>query len=116
MIGVRVLTSLDLFLNDFLRVPPGDVDLTGKVGFADFLVLSQHFGEPGGWAQGDFNGDSTVDFADFLTLSANFKSSARAVAVPEPSSNHLLLWSLLFATTWMRRCVSRSYAVCGQRF
>lgn len=33
---------------------PGDVDGGLKVGFADVLVLSGNFGQPGTWTDGDF--------------------------------------------------------------
>ena len=60
---------------------PGDIDCDGSVGFADFLELSNSFGQvvddrgqivDAVWTDGDFNGDGLVDFADFLSLAANF--------------------------------------------
>ncbi len=51
----------------------GDLDLNGRVEFADFLRLGVSFGnDDASWAEGDLDGDTTVDFMDFLTLSANF--------------------------------------------
>lgn len=86
----------------------GDVDLNGKVEFADFLALSKNFGESGGWAQGDFDGNGEVDFPDFLSLSANFgESSALAAAsVPEPCSMVLLLFGVI-AIDRLRRFACR---------
>ena len=40
----------------------GDVNLDGQIGFADFLVISTNFGSPGGWADGDMDGDGTISF------------------------------------------------------
>jgi len=52
---------------------PGDLDLNGRVEFADFLRLGVNFGnDDASWAEGDLDGDTTVDFEDFLTLAANF--------------------------------------------
>lgn len=66
---------------------PGDLDGSGDVAFADFLVLSGNFGKTNlSYAQGDIDCDGTVAFADFLSLSGNFgKSAGGAQSVPEPS-------------------------------
>ena len=51
----------------------GDLDLNGKVEFADFLILSANFGSPAtSYAAGDTDGDGMVAFSDFLLLSNNF--------------------------------------------
>ena len=82
----------------------GDADLNGFVQFADFLALSNSFGEEGGWAQGDFDGDGLVEFADFLVLSTNFGfSSSDIVTVPEPSSSFAALFGLLVCTAFRRQ-------------
>ena len=50
----------------------GDADDSGEVDFADFLVLSRHFGQSDAtWEQGDFDHDGFVSFKDFLLLAAN---------------------------------------------
>ena len=50
-----------------------DIDGDGEVAFADFLILSQHFGSVGvGLHQGDLDDDDEVTFADFLILSDQF--------------------------------------------
>lgn len=69
-----------------LNTLPGDVDFDGQVAFADFLVLSSNFAQPGGWTEGDFNCDGAVQFPDFLILSTNFGRAAGDVLanVPEP--------------------------------
>lgn len=71
----------------------GDATLNGAVEFNDFLELSRHFGEVGGWAKGNFDLTTDVQFADFLALSRNFgkmSDSVAAAAVPEPASAGLL--------------------------
>ncbi len=83
-------------------VSGGDIDGSGQVDFADFLVLSQEFGTAGESAA-DLDCSGEVDFADFLTLSSNFGGSGTAAqAVPEPSSNALVLLGL-FCVAAIRR-------------
>lgn len=58
---------------EILHSRHGDLDLNGKVEFADFLKLSGSFGLTDvGWSNGDLDGDGKVAFADFLALSAAF--------------------------------------------
>ena len=76
----------------------GDADLDGTVQFFDFLALSSHFDQQGGWAEGDFDGTGDVTFSDFLSLSANFGKGANAVAaaaVPEPTGVCLAMFGVL---------------------
>lgn len=71
----------------------GDADLNGKVEFADFLLLSDNFGEKGDWAQGDFDASGYVTFSDFLLLSSDFgnmREATLAQSVPEPNVSLLL--------------------------
>jgi hypothetical protein len=61
----------------------GDIDGNGTVEFADFLVLSNTFGnaaDPAG-SGADIDGNGTVEFADFLILSENFGADV------EPGTN-----------------------------
>ena len=89
---------------------PGDADGNGTVAFADFLILSTNFGNPGEWMQGDFDASRDVGFADFLLQSANFGKTASGAdslvaSVPEPS----FTWALAFVTVlWGRRIRKRS--------
>src|ERR1035437_7950454 len=53
----------------------GDANDNGIVNFDDFLILSQNFGQAGGWSQANFLDDPTVDFNDFLVLSQHFGES-----------------------------------------
>ena len=62
----------DEYLSHVARIPLGDANLDLEVGFADFLLLSSRFGQPGSWANGDFDGNGQINFADFLLLSQNF--------------------------------------------
>ena len=75
----------------------GDFDLNGEVEFADFLLLSNNFSQPGNWCSGDATGDREVDFADFLALSTNFGTAVAADShsVPEPRFSLLPVLVLL---------------------
>ena len=54
---------------------PGDASTNGKVGFEDFLLLSENFGKAAdaAWSDGDFDLDGSVGFQDFLILSQAFE-------------------------------------------
>jgi hypothetical protein len=85
---------------------PGDLDGDGAVGFSDFLVLSDNFGDSGvGYAGGDIDCNGTVAFADFLVLSNNFGQSAGAEAssVPEPASVTLAMFAMLIGLSYRKR-------------
>lgn len=85
-----VVDSLDqqTLVEDYLGTLLGDADLDGSVQFADFLALSEGFGQEGGWEQGDFDSNGMVEFQDFLLLSQNFgqpTAESQTASVPEPS-------------------------------
>ena len=79
-----------------------DVNRDGVVDYADFLTLSQNFGQRR--RLGDVNLDRAVDFTDFLILSKNFGyGTSDPVNVPE-SGRHLLVLALpLVAANRLRR-------------
>ena len=70
----------------------GDIDGSGDVAFADFLILSQNFGQAAtDHTTGDIDCSGDVAFADFLVLSQNFgQTVGGAESVPEPSGLLLL--------------------------
>ena len=69
-----------------LNLLQGDLDGEGGVAFADFLILSANFGQPGGYVDGNIDlSEDGVGFSDFLIMSANFGQSGPA-AVPEPGT------------------------------
>lgn len=51
---------------------PGDVNVDGVVGFADFALMQNGFNQQGIYEDGDVNGDGIVSFADFSLLQNNF--------------------------------------------
>jgi fibronectin-binding autotransporter adhesin len=97
---------------DIHRGFDGDANDDGVVNFADFVRLSNNYGDvDAGWFGGDFNGDGVTNFADFVRLSNNYGGlmgggsivvssdemaalsafgAAAADAVPEPASLALL--------------------------
>ena len=81
-------TNAPLLTIDYTHGLIGDLNGDGVVEFADFLILSDSFGEdvdpPG--TSGDINSDGRVDFTDFLILSDHFSdNTAGSQSVPEPS-------------------------------
>ncbi len=86
----------------------GDIDDDGMVGFPDFLILSNNFGQDlAGHSLGDVDCNGSVNFSDFLILSANFGATAGAEAstsaVPEPNCFGLLSIGLLGVAAAFRR-------------
>ncbi len=72
----------------------GDFDGDGEVAFADFVVLSENFGQTvDSYTAGDIDCDGEVAFADFVVLAENFgkRGGAVAAAVPEPAGLTLVL-------------------------
>ena len=57
----------------------GDLNLDGRVDFADLLIMAQHWGQAGAnWDQGDLNYDGSVGFSDLLLLGQNFGTGPTA--------------------------------------
>jgi MYXO-CTERM domain-containing protein len=84
-----------IWIEDLFGTLFGDANLSTDVGFDDFVRLAENFGETGGWAEGDFDGDASVTFGDFVILAENFGVSA-AATVPEPAGAGLAAAGLLF--------------------
>ena len=70
--------SVGLSGNELLVLPAlvGDADFSSVVNFHDLQILLGGFGQPNGWAEGNFNYHSTVDFNDLQLLLGNFNASA----------------------------------------
>jgi len=55
----------------------GDVNLDGKVGFADLVAVARNYGKTGrNWDQGDQNYDGAVGFDDLVTVARNYGATA----------------------------------------
>jgi|GEM_PF-1632093 len=93
--GDLIINQIDrtVWVESLANTRFGDADLNGTVEFADFLALSEGFGSPGGWSNGNFDGRDGVDFSDFLLLSDNFGAgdAAASQTVPEPTLMILLI-------------------------
>jgi len=87
------------------RAIAGDLDGDGAVGFSDFLVLSDSFGENvSSYESGDIDCNGNVAFSDFLVLSNNFGQTAGAAAsVPEPTTNFLAALAVLLILPLRKR-------------
>lgn len=69
----------------------GDANLDKQVSLLDLDALGVNFGQPGGWAKGDFTGDGQVGLLDLDALGVNFgQSNAAPASVPEPTGLALL--------------------------
>ena len=66
----------DYLITDVICTLFGDATLDLVVSLNDFGILAANFGQPGGWAKGDFNGDGLIDYDDFDLLSGNYNSSS----------------------------------------
>jgi hypothetical protein len=50
----------------------GDANLDGKIDFADFQIILDHWMSTTGWATGDFTGNRVTDFNDFQKVLDNW--------------------------------------------
>ena len=75
--------DVDTLITTILGTAYGDVDLDGRVGLGDLMILRRNFGQTTGmnWASGDMTGDGRVDRADLALLSANF--GHRSISAPD---------------------------------
>jgi hypothetical protein len=92
----------------------GDADLDQQVDLDDLTRLGEHYGQAGGWAQGDFTGDGRVNLSDLALLGTNFGFGSSSTMtfdealaeanlthlVPEPSSLALVV---IAGTALLRR-------------
>jgi hypothetical protein len=67
----------------------GDAKMQGNVVFGDFQLLSQYFGKPGTWDEGNFTYGSSVDFGDFQLLSQNFGQTSSLSAATGDAASQL---------------------------
>ncbi|HMO27267.1 MAG TPA: hypothetical protein PKB10_13470, partial [Tepidisphaeraceae bacterium] len=70
----------------------GDANLDGKVDKNDLNILRLNLNQPGGWANGDFNGDGLVTAADVAWWQLNFTFPAITATFPDPGIDG---WSIV---------------------
>jgi hypothetical protein len=59
-------------INTVKYTTSGDVDLSGRTDFNDFMTLQNHYQSAGVWQQGDLNYDGVVDQKDFAILKKSY--------------------------------------------
>ncbi|HYE21165.1 MAG TPA: hypothetical protein VEA69_22150, partial [Tepidisphaeraceae bacterium] len=69
----------------------GDADLNGTVGLNDLVVLANHYGAAGGWAQGDFDYNGEIALNDLVVLANQYGSS---VTSPVAAGDFAADWAL----------------------
>jgi len=75
------------------HLPPplaGDANLDGWVDGADYTIWADHYGQPGGWSDGEFSGDGTVNGADYTIWADHYGPAGDGSSVPEPSGTCLV--------------------------
>jgi hypothetical protein len=96
----------------FLLTPAlsGDANFDGRVDINDLTIVLAHYGQSGGWAQGEFTGSGTVDINDLTIVLAHYGQSGNygpsapgLAAVPEPASLGLLSAAIAAAALLLRR-------------
>jgi hypothetical protein len=86
--------DVDYLVKTVLHTHYGDANLDGKIDFADFQILLDHWQVAGaGWACGDFTGSGTVDFSDFQKLLDNWNPSGQASGQQIAATNTALTTS-----------------------
>jgi uncharacterized delta-60 repeat protein len=72
--------ALALFTPDGASDPtfggPYDINHSGFVDFPDLIVLAQHYGKAGTFADGDLNGDGKIAFDDLLIFVRNYGNNS----------------------------------------
>ena len=96
----------NVLISGFQEFLQGDFNNDGTLGFADFLILSNNFGEE--TSNGDYNFDGVVDLADFAELKAAFAmqgtgAATGAASVPEPASVTLGLLAVLMGLSFRKK-------------
>ncbi|WP_428388189.1 pentapeptide repeat-containing protein [Mucisphaera sp.] len=73
------------------ELTPGDTNLDLVIDLNDLSKLAANFGQPAGWAGGNFNGDNVVDLIDLSLLATNFNPAPPSTTIPEPAAAPLVL-------------------------
>ena len=99
--------------NGFQNYLPGDTNLDGTVDQLDLNRLGQNWQQDvSTWSGGDLTADGFVNAADLSRLAVSWqRSSATAIAVPEPGPMGLLLSGLMWPVLRRYRLTRRPRAI-----
>lgn len=94
-------------LFEVLGTQYGDANLDGSVNSLDLGIWQTNYGSFGGWSKGDFDGSGEVDGRDFLIwqryVGFTAVPLANAHAVPEPSTERILMFLVVVSLAKARR-------------
>ncbi|QDU71020.1 glycoside hydrolase family 30 beta sandwich domain-containing protein [Mucisphaera calidilacus] len=92
--GIVNHADVDMLIRDILNTEYGDANLDGRVDLLDLSLLAQSFETRGGWASGDFSGNTVVNLLDLSTLASYFNHDSSRIPEPAPGVLICLLSSL----------------------
>jgi hypothetical protein len=95
--GDGVVNRLDVaeLLDSVLGVSRADTNLDGVVNLLDLTARAGRYGRPGGFADGDTDGNGVIDLVDLCNLAKDYAggfpgNGGGLTVVPEPASLSLL--------------------------
>ena len=109
--GINTGWFLDNFaVTGFEEILQGDFDGDGSIGFSDFLILANNFGQA--TSDGDYDFSGIVDLNDWLGFKAAYSAAnpggaGEAASVPEPTSGLLIFVGALLSLQVRRRRACR---------
>lgn len=102
IVGAPALVGGVLFEGSVSSGFDADFDADGDVDGADLVIWRSGFGDPGGRAEGDANGNNFVDGHDFLIWQRQLGAGPGTTAVPEPTMSLSVATMLLVACGKLR--------------
>jgi hypothetical protein len=114
--GDGLVDALDrvVWVEDIKGTFFGDANLDGTVDAGDLnlVALNWQRSDATSWAQGDFSGEGIVNVSDLNALGIHWQRQANvAASVPEPSSQILVLVTMLSMFGFRHRIVTRQREV-----
>ena len=96
--------DFNFLIEDIIGTGHGDGDVNKLINFADFVLVTNNFGQIGTlWKEGNFNLDDVTNFNDFVLLTNNFGMGFPSAEqqIPEPIALSFLFLGTL--ATMLRR-------------
>ena len=108
-ISINLLAAEAVTPETALDILFGDFNFDSEINDADYNILVGNFRDPGGYEQGDINGDGTIDLADFGQFLAAAEAVGAAVpqTVPEPLGPLSLGLAILLSGLLRKRGIPR---------